>query len=197
MRYLAFIESLRRAAAYPTSIEGKESSNAISGFNIITQPVRMGFAAAIRRGMEVIETEYVLIVPHDQRLTREIDFPKVIGCLNERKVVKYIGFPTQKRLKYLRVASASNCQIHAKHRCIVTATSRSAQCSLGLMRYILRELNHIALVLSHPRTRQRGVFIEDSWGQYQLQELKTECQRSGQRCLPSYAQFQIWNLCIF
>ena len=64
----------------------------IENCRIIERQDRFGFALNLLHCLEIAETEFVLVVQHDQTFMRSVDMEEIIGVMNRKNDVNYVGF---------------------------------------------------------------------------------------------------------
>ena len=84
-RYDSFLENLSKAAVTEGEI--------LSGVDVVVQPERMGFGFAVKRAVEdIVTTDFVMVVHHDQRYVRSFDLEGVLSEMQARVGnVNYVG----------------------------------------------------------------------------------------------------------
>lgn len=95
-RYEEYIKQLQRCCTRDMESE----SSAYFRTRLLVLPDRHGFGFAVKSALEEVDTEYVLVVQHDQEFIAPFDLPMVLCTMTQHREVKYVGLSSVSTLKY-------------------------------------------------------------------------------------------------
>lgn len=67
---------------------------------IIKRDIRYGFAENVRYALDLVMTDYVIIIQHDQIFLRKIDFKDIIDMMIRHDNINYINFLSKQTINY-------------------------------------------------------------------------------------------------
>ncbi|KAJ3291629.1 hypothetical protein HK104_005909, partial [Borealophlyctis nickersoniae] len=150
---------------------------------------RIGFALAVRTALEYVKTRYVLVVQHDWEFIRELDLETIVRAMErDSDEVKYVGFISSRVEEY--------AERKGKGPMLPPSLVEPGRFAIPLARlYFWFDKNHVAeadhyrnFVFSCGRF-QRGDFIEDTFGQAQLTDIKRPTAAEG---IAVHAKYATW-----
>ena len=98
-------EQAARYAEYIANLQRSSDDEGSQLTRVLVLPEHHGFGFAVRAGLELVETAFVMIVQHDQMIVRCFDLPGVLRALTEHaEAVKYVGLCSQTTQHYSTVA---------------------------------------------------------------------------------------------
>ena len=90
-RYSQFLDALHAASLGNDPREGQVSSP-LKGAEVLVQPQREGFGFAVKRALQSVKTDFVMIVHHDQRYRKAFDLSGIVRTMQEHPgIVNYVG----------------------------------------------------------------------------------------------------------
>jgi len=148
----------------------------LHGAELVALEERHGCAHALRRGLARVTTPYVLVLQHDRALCAPVDVASLVAALEEAPGdVHSVGLTTSTTVDYQhRIASRGGLPAQ------LFAPRRVAGLSLVPLAAFL-DSTHVARVEWYKsrvfgRSRSvalpRGCFLEDTFGQWQLREVR-------------------------
>jgi hypothetical protein len=131
---------------------------------------RMGFAYAVKVGLERVMTPYVMVVQHDYAFVcDDIPLTKILDTMDARKDINYVGFMSTSNLPYL---GQNNHIVNNLKRQGIRLTMKAEDTPIPLVKLLFWfDKNHIArvdyynqVVLAKRSVVRKGDFIEDRLG---------------------------------
>ena len=176
-RYMKFIDALHAAAAGNDSVEGETGSplqeSPLQGADILVQSGREGFGFAVKKALESVETEFVMIVHHDQRYRKAFDLPGIIRAMRDYPgIINYCGVLSPGTIGYAKKCAGKGLPNP-------DAATRPLGNATLVPLYVWYDRNHVANVDFYKSNVmgsgliKKGNFIEDCYGQDQLKRIKT------------------------
>ncbi|RKO90140.1 hypothetical protein BDK51DRAFT_39459 [Blyttiomyces helicus] len=150
---------------------------------------RVGFALAVRSSLDHVGTPYVMVVQHDWRFSRPVDLGAILNAMErDRDEIKYVGFVSRRIVGY--------ADRKGRRQFLPPSKVEEGRYDIPLTRlFFWFDKNHIAetdhyrnFVFSQGRF-QRGDFIEDTFGQSQLTDIKRRTQAEGLAAHARYGTF--------
>ncbi|CAD7972132.1 unnamed protein product, partial [Amoebophrya sp. A120] len=92
-RYTEYVERLR--TKYSTNPDRKRETTVLGPL-----PKHLSFAHALRRGLEEVKTEYVMVVQHDRAFVEQVDLPRALELMEQESKIRYIGFQSRTNANY-------------------------------------------------------------------------------------------------
>ena len=165
-RYDSFLENLSNAAVTEGEI--------LYGVEVVVQPERMGFGFAVKRAVEdIVTTDFVMVVHHDQRYVRSFDLAGVLSEMHSRAgSVNYVGVLSPGTIGYEKKCQSS--------KGVPDPTEGVIECKPGRLvpLFVWFDRNHIASVAFYREhvfrsgLVRKGTFIEDCYGQHMKKKIK-------------------------
>ncbi|CAD7936043.1 unnamed protein product [Amoebophrya sp. A25] len=63
-------------------------------------PKHLSFAHALKRGLEEVRTQYVMVVQHDRAFVEPLDISHVVRMMEEEPRIRYVGFQSRTNVNY-------------------------------------------------------------------------------------------------
>lgn len=169
--YAKYIEKLKALST--------QKSSAVYGAEIVVLGHRHGFGMALKEGMALVETEFVVVLQHDRDFRRLVAVPRVVRSMRHFNRLKCVSFPTSTTdpRKYIQKVQGSYNLAVAPY---VIHDDANMSTFVPLVQWY--DSAHIAstkhyreFVFSTEAKRvSKGGFIEDQLGQLELQHIKDD-----------------------
>lgn len=148
---------------------------------------RVGFGYAVKAGLKLVTTPYVMVVQHDQQLVRSFDLSAVLRVMHTHSDrVKYIGLTSVSTQTYERFAPS-------KFGIQVRSTREFGGVPLLPLIFfydkphIVSTQHYREVVLGDDSVVQKGDFIEETYGV----RMRRKIMRSGLAAHQEYGTFQL------
>ncbi|KAJ3057048.1 hypothetical protein HK097_001017, partial [Rhizophlyctis rosea] len=183
------IVSSSEVSACPSAPTSSASLCYKTPLRTITFTDRMGFALCVRTALSYVRTPYVMVVQHDWQFVEPLDLVTILRTMELRDdEVKYVGFVSSGVLNYAEKKGTG--------RGLPPSKVQDGHFAIPLVRlFFWFDKNHIAsthhyrsFVYSQNRF-QRGDFIEDTFGQVQLNDCKRATPEEG---IEVHKQYATW-----
>ncbi|KAJ3042531.1 Tetratricopeptide repeat protein 16 [Rhizophlyctis rosea] len=199
-RALAQITSALSVSA-PSKVPSRPPSNATpdttnassvhqTRLRIVTLSDRLGFALCVRTALSYVHTPYVLIIQHDWQFVEPLDLLSILKTMERHhEEVKYVGFISARIAEY--------AEKKGKGRGLPPSAVEDGRFDIPLARLffwfdkvegVLRSsTDHYRNFVFSQNRFQRGDFIEDTFGQFQLGDIKRPTPEEGIEVHKKYA----------
>ena len=159
---------------------------------VIKRDKRYGFAENVRYALELVRTEYVIIIQHDQIFLRNINFKDIIHMMTRHHDINYINFISLQTINYETKLISRYNTFYEEYK------KESDLCGLSIMPLLFwYDKPHICRTSYYKdyvfggkhlilKTRKRinvKNFIEDSFGQVVKENIK----------IGGYGEFRKYN----
>jgi len=163
-----------------------QSQDKYSNSHMLILEERHGFGYAVKKGLELVDTEFVMVVQHDRTFQKPFSmYPLLkILCLSSDAQVNYIGFITTSTLNHVERLK-SRLGSHGKPPDLSWAVplNTNGVTLLPLLQWydsthVCRTDFYRDFVFGPNKLVKKGGFIEDKLGQQQLKDLKEHGESS-------------------
>ena len=165
---------------------------------IIKRDNRYGFAENVKYALDLVMTEYVIIIQHDQIFLRNIDFKDIIDMMVKYTDINYINFISLQTVNYEAKLISKYNSFYKEYK------NKSNLCSLPLMPLLFwYDKPHVCrtsyykdyvfgnkhLIIGTNKYLCVKNFIEDSFGQVVKENIKS----GGYEQFLNYNSFLYWD----